>query len=90
MTCKDQYLGSFTGSAGMMKNRTTMRRVGVAEEMDIVDPERINVVNSSSVIRQAKRAVYVILTVLIGPLDFIDHTHRTPLSNSIYLNSNRK
>ena len=41
MTCKDQYLGSFTGSAGMMKNRTTMRRVGVAEEMDIVDPERI-------------------------------------------------
>ena len=44
----------------MMKNRTTMRRVGVAEEMDIVDPERINVVNSSSVIRQARRAVYVI------------------------------
>ena len=44
----------------MMKNRTTMRRVGVAEEMDIVDPERINVVNSSSVIRQARRAVFVI------------------------------
>ena len=45
----------------MMKNRTTMRRVGVAEEMEIVDPERINgIVDSSSVIRQARRAVFVI------------------------------
>ena len=38
----------------------------------------------------AHKIMLALRSEVLRKLDFIDHTHRTPLSNSIYLNSNRK